>query len=348
MIICNGIPKSGGHLLVKCVELLGVPWKQAALDGTDPRGECCVWGHWTRNTEDNDYPMPDGKHILIIRHPRNTLIYNFILWVEHFQPRFFVMENVPGILSMGKGKVVEKVINMYQERGYSCRMETLLAAEYGVPQLRKRVFFIGTKDDSVSSLKIPKSHRETTKQKTLFEEDALPAYLTVGDAISDVLDVAPKTIEGSDNNAIDYNQDPITPYQEYLRQGSDALYDHIAPTHTDLVVERISHIRQGKNHASLPEKYKLKGGYPNIYGRLHLNRPTDTITGNCGCVSAPGRFIHPTRNGAISVREAARFQSFPDHYRFLGTLSDRYSQVGNAVPPLLAFVVAKALNKVIK
>ncbi|MFX0069693.1 MAG: DNA cytosine methyltransferase, partial [Candidatus Hermodarchaeota archaeon] len=255
------------------------------------------------------------------------------------------MENVPGILSMGKGEVVKKVKKMYKDVGYVCRMERLLAAHYGVPQLRQRVFFIGTQDKKVKNLKIQKTHREDLKQTTLFEEDANHAYLKVKDAISDILDELPFTDDYSDDSTIPYSNPPQTKYQEYLRKDSNALYEHFAPSHGELVVKRISFIKQGENHESLPEEYKLKSGYPNIYGRLHLNRPADTITGNCGCVSAPGRFIHPTKHRAISVREAARFQSFPDHYRFFGNMTERYKQVGNAVPPLLAYAVAKAIKQ---
>jgi DNA (cytosine-5)-methyltransferase 1 len=280
--------------------------------------------------------------------PRNMLIFYFIQWVEYFKPKFFVMENVTGILSMAKGQVVEKVIEMYNEIGYSCNMKTLLAADFGVPQLRQRVFFIGTQDKSALSLKIQKTNRKNTKQKTLFKIDELPSYLTVKDAISDVLNITP--FAGgiiSDDLVKEYEEQPKTQYQEYLRKDSNKLYDHFAPNHGKLVIERISHIKQGENHSSLPQKYQLKGGYPNIYGRLDLNKPADTITGNCGCVSAPGRFIHPTHNRAISVREAARLQSFPDNYRFYGNMREKYKQVGNAIPPLMAHAVAKAVKKLL-
>jgi len=280
--------------------------------------------------------------------PRNTLIYYFIQWVNYFKPQFFVMENVPGILSMSKGKVVEKVIELYREIGYSCKMEVLLAADYGVPQLRRRVFFIGTPEDSVLSLKIQKTNRKDGNQKDSFEKDALPSYLTVKDAISDILDIKPFVKKRTENLVKEYSHLPKTQFQKYLRKESDKLYDHLAPNHSELVKKRISHINQGKNHSSLPKEYQLKGGYPNIYGRLHLNKPADTITGNCGCVSAPGRFIHPTQNRAISIREAARLQSFPDRYRFCGNMSDKYRQVGNAVPPLMAHAVAKSINKLQK
>ena len=280
--------------------------------------------------------------------PRNMLIYYFIQWVNYFKPQFFVMENVPGILSMSNGKVVEKVIELYSEIGYSCKMEVLLAADYGVPQLRRRVFFIGTPEDSILSLKIQKTNRKDGNQKGSFEKDKLSSYLTVMDAISDILDIKPFVKKRTENLVKEYSHPPKTQFQEYLRKESDKLYDHFAPNHSELVMKRISHINQGENHISLPKEYQLKGGYPNIYGRLHLNKPADTITGNCGCVSAPGRFIHPTQNRAISIREAARLQSFPDRYRLCGNMGEKYRQVGNAVPPLMAYAVAKSIKKLQK
>jgi DNA (cytosine-5)-methyltransferase 1 len=277
--------------------------------------------------------------------PRNMLIFFFIKWVEYFKPTFFVMENVPGILTMAKGKVVEKIVSMYKDIGYYCKIETLLAAEFGVPQLRQRVLFMGTQDQSISSLKIEKTNKVDSKQTSIFEEFNLPRYLTVEDAISDIIDIVPYKNNSSEISSINYSHPPNTKYQHYLRKDSNGLYEHIAPNHSKLVVERISHIKQGENHASLPKEFQLESGYPNIYGRLDLKHPADTITGNCGCVSAPGRFIHPTQNRAISVREAARFQSFPDNYRFFGNMKDKYKQVGNAVPPLLAYAVAKSIKK---
>ena len=279
--------------------------------------------------------------------PRNMLIFYFIQWVKYFEPKFFVMENVPGILSMGKGKVVEKVFNLYKEIGYACKMETLLAADYGVPQLRQRVFFIGTQGNSVSSLNIQKTNINATEKKSDLGKNALPSYLTVQDAISDILSIDPFTKKRTDDMIKNYSHQPKTPYQKYLRNNSTGLYDHFAPNHSELVRNRMSHIKPGFNHSSLPKEYQLKGGYPNIYGRLKLNTPADTITGNCGCVSAPGRFIHPTQDRAISVREAARLQSFPDNYRLCGSMRDKYKQVGNAVPPLLAYAVARSIKEIL-
>jgi len=272
------------------------------------------------------------------------LVFFFIRWVEYFKPRFFVMENVKGILTMGKGKVVEKIKKMYNDIGYKCKIKLLLAAEYGVPQLRERVFFIGTKDNSIEKIILKRTHQNNVKNN---EVAPLPSILKVKDALSDILDLTPSNENKLRILIKDYNEPPKTKYQLYLRKNSDKLYEHIAPNHSQKVIDRISHIEQGKNHESLPKKYQLNGGYPNIYGRLHLDYPADTITGNCGCVSAPGRFIHPTQNRAITVREAARLQSFPDEYRFFGSMRDMYRQVGNAVPPLLGKAIAKAIKKVL-
>lgn len=277
--------------------------------------------------------------------PRNSLIYFFIKWVEHFEPVFYVMENVSGILTMTNGQVVKKIKEMYRDIGYSCQVKTLVAADYGVPQLRKRVFFIGAKGEKLNPLKIPKTNSDFSGQKTLFEENKLAKYLTGGDTLSDILGLEPFGINNGEESFKEYPEPPRAKYQEYSRKDSDKLYDHIAPNHSQLVVDRISHVEQGKNHKSLPPEYQLKGGYSNIYGRLHLKKPADTITSNCGCVSAPGRFIHPTQNRALSVREAARLQSFPDDYRFFGCARDKYKQVGNAVSPLMAYAVARAVKK---
>ncbi|GAH59620.1 unnamed protein product [marine sediment metagenome] len=210
-------------------------------------------------------------------------------------------------------------------------------------------FFVGAKNAKLKTIKIPNTNSNLSGQKTLFEKN-LPKLLTVKDALSDILELEPfRTHNGKNGEESfkEYPEPPKTVYQEYLRKNSDKLYDHIAPNHSQLVVDRISHLKQGKNHKSLPPEYQLKGGYSNIYGRLHLERPAGTITGNCGCVSAPGKFIHPIQNKALSVREAARLQSFPDDYRFFGCARDKYKQVGNSVPPLMAYAVARTVKKVL-
>lgn len=257
---------------------------------------------------------------------RNTLSYYFASWIDHFRPKFFVMENVLGILSMDEGKVVENIKTKFKEIGYSVVIKKLLAADYGVPQLRTRIFFVGSSDESILGLEVEKTHEK---------------YLTVNDAFSDILDVIPCKCRETF-----YLRPPENEYQEYLRKGSEYLFEHIVPNHNKMVLKRLSLLKQGENVTNLPEQYKIKG-FPNVYGRLHLDEQATTITGNCGNVGSNGNFIHPIRDSAISVREAARLQSFPDRYRFFGTLYECYKQVGNAVPPLLGLAVAKAIKKLI-
>jgi len=243
------------------------------------------------------------------------------------------MENVPGILSMDKGGVVKKIKKIYRDLDYSCQVEKVRALDHGVPQKRKRVFFIGFKGNS-KTIKLQKENGSNTH--------------LVKDAISDILDIPPFRKKCRDEMTMDYMSPPKTNYQKYLRKNSRKLRNHFAPNHGKVVRERISHIKPGENHASLPKEFQLKSGYSNIYGRLHLDKPADTITGNCGCISAPGRFIHPIQDRAISVREAARLQSFPDDYVFKGSLNQKYKQVGNAVPPLMALSLAKSITQVFK
>ncbi|MBD3253971.1 MAG: DNA (cytosine-5-)-methyltransferase [Candidatus Lokiarchaeota archaeon] len=286
--------------------------------------------------------------------PRNSLIFEFIKWVKMLKPYFFLMENVNGILSMAGGSIIEEIQEAYKKINYSCVVKKLLAADFGVPQLRERIFFIGlNKNLHQDKIDFKGSNcsyfKDFYKKKKDNTSEFNYNYYTVRDAISDILNISPivNYRKRNENITLEYPNPSQNEYQDYLRKKSKKIQDHIAPNHSKKVKERISQISQGENHSSLPEKFKIRGGYPNIYGRLDLDNPADTITGNCGCVSAPGRFIHPTQNRAISVREAARFQSFPDHYRFIGSMKEKYKQIGNAVPPLLAYAIAEKIKKII-
>ena len=191
--------------------------------------------------------------------------------------------------------------------------------------MRKRIFFVGIRKDFEYNFEFPNPTFNT--------------YLTVGDAISDL------GVIDSGEMSHNYELNPQNDYQELLRCKSTSIYNHRAPNHSSVVLDRIKNIPQGGNHNDLPSQLKLKKGYSNIYGKLSENKPADTITGNCGCASAPGRFLHPTQNRVITVREAARLQSFPDFVIFRGNQAMQYKQVGNAVPPLLSKAVARNIKK---
>lgn len=277
----------------------------------------------------------------MIDDPRNNLVRIYANIVEDIKPKMFLMENVSGLASMKNGKdelIKDELIDIFNEIGYNVKSKVLLAADYGVPQLRKRIFFVGIRKEYDYNFKFPTpTHHD--KNSLLVYSDDIKQYLTVKDALSDLPMIECK------ESSIEYDLPPQNDYQEYCRRNSDKLFNHKAPNHSELVIERIKNIPQGGNHGDLPDELKLKRGYPNIYGKLNENKPADTITGNCGCASAPGRFLHPTINRVMTVREACRLQSIPDYVEFKGSNSQQYKQVGNAVPPLLAKAIASEFKK---
>jgi len=259
--------------------------------------------------------------------PRSNLFYEFARFIETVQPKAFVIENVPGLLSMKRGNIIQRVLTFIEdELHYHPVCEVLNAADYGVPQLRKRVFIVALNNNRTFLFPKP-THKE-------------PNYLTVEDAISDLPSL--KASQGADEQP--YPSPPNTHYQMARRHNSRILHDHVAINHSKLIQQRIQLIPEGGNHADLPPSLQLQSGYPNIYGRLEWHQPSSTLTGNCGCVSAPGRFIHPIDHRVLTVREAARIQSFDDHYRFFGSRTMKYKLIGDAVPPLLANALATQLR----
>ncbi len=277
----------------------------------------------------------------MIDDPRNNLVRIYADIVNEIKPKMFLMENVSGLASMKNGQgdlIKDELIDIFNEIGYNVKSKVLLAADYGVPQFRKRIFFVGIRKNYKTTFKFPKpTHHDKNSLLTYYENSNM--YLTVRDAISDL-----PTIECNES-AEEYDKYPENDYQKFCREKSPRLFNHKAPNHSKVVIERIKNIPQGGNHGDLPDDLKLKRGYPNIYGKLDENKPADTITGNCGCASAPGRFLHPTSNRVITVREASRLQSFPDYVEFMGSSSQQYKQVGNAVPPLLAKAIALEMKK---
>lgn len=279
----------------------------------------------------------------MIDDPRNRLFKEFVKTVDQLQPNFFLMENVKGMQTMKNGfgeLVINEIMDDFKNIGYNVASKLLPAINYGVPQKRERFIFLGYRKDLN---KIPEFPTETHNEINTLNNNKYIS-LTVKDAISDLPILNP----GESYENKDYSNIPNTEYQKMLRGKNKIIFNHKAPSHSEYMVERIKRVPQGGNHKDLPNEYKLKKGYSNIYGRLSWDKPADTITANCGCVSAPGRFIHPRDNRAITVREAARLQSFPDSFKFFGNLNFQYKQVGNAVPPLLAKNIAQKIYEDLK
>jgi len=280
----------------------------------------------------------------IIDDPRNKLFKEFVKIVFMVKPAFFLMENVKGMLSAKNGigePVVEEIKKDFEDVGYKVSYSLLNALNYGVPQKRERLFFLGYKKELNLVPSFPEAtHKGNGINITLAN---LSAPLTVKDAISDLPELG-DSLTSTEKYTIPEQND----YQKKMREGSNKIHNHTAPNHKEYMLERIKRVPEGGNHLDLPEEYKLKSGYPNIYGRLSWNKHADTITANCGCVSAPGRFIHPKQHRAITVREAARLQSFKDKFVFYGSKNSQYKQAGNAVPPLLSEALAKKIYEQIK
>lgn len=277
--------------------------------------------------------------------PRNFLFKHFVRLVDEVQPKMFLMENVRGMLTYGKGAFRRQIEAAFEEIGYRTDFTQVVAADYGAPQLRHRILFIGTRMDSVR-LAFPKPTHGDTKL-------GLKPYVTVADAISDL----PLMNDDYKNDSRLYAHAPQNPYQVYCRTG--------APTEVTLHVGRplsrqaqalATHIGQGQGLRAapvevLPARFKkmrtistgeLRKDCTTLYYRLDPARPSYTITCNYKNV-ASGPFLHPWEDRAISHREAARFMSFPDHYQFVGASFAR--QIGNAVPPLLGRAIGEEIKR---
>ena len=225
------------------------------------------------------------------------------------------MENVPNIISMGKGAVKDEIIEDFTDLGYTVTYKILLASEYGVPQNRRRAFFVGLKNGQTFDFPLP-----TTKD-----------FVTCEQAISDLPD---ETIEDSEIYPVEAQSE----YQRLMRVGSTVLHNHQATIHTPKTVEIIAQVPDGGNYKDLPEHLRETRKVNIAWTRFNSQKPSFTIdTGH-------RHHFHYRFNRVPTVRESARLQSFPDSFIFLKGKTSQYKQVGNAVPPLLAQVLAEKLK----
>ena len=276
--------------------------------------------------------------------PRNSLFMDYMRFVSEYRPSFFVMENVPGILSsltkQGE-KVKDVIVSVAGKIGYNVKILQLNAADYGVPQSRQRVFFVGLRSD------VPFMPEWLVPQKTT-EHDPV----TIRQALSDL----PVISAGGGQESMAYQTAAANPYQEWCRGNSASVRNHVAMRHTRRLVERFHVIRWGESAADVPKEHmqRKRGNASVISGKIYSqnnmrpfpDRPSPTVP-----ASFQSNFVHPFYDRNYTAREGARLQSFPDSYVFCGrrtTMSweknlSQYQQIGNAVPPLLA----KALGDMI-
>lgn len=254
--------------------------------------------------------------------PRNQLYLSFIRVVAEIQPKAFVIENVPGLVGLYKGAIKESILEEFGKLGYSVSYQILNAVEYGVPQARRRVFFVGIKGEGEKF--------EFPTPTHFFEND----WITAEEAVSDLPLLDDHLGEVVEN----YSTDPLNDYQLFMRKNSCFVHNHQATNHSDITKKIISMVPEGGNHKDLPDEYRKTRNFNVAWTRYHSRKPAPTIdTGH-------RHHFHYKGNRVPTVRENARFQSFPDDFIFLGNRTQQYRQVGNAVPPLLANAIAEALK----
>ena len=261
-----------------------------------------------------------------INDERNFLFKHYVEVVKFVKPKYFVMENVPNLLTAEKGFFLNEIKGLFKGYGYSIRYGVLNAADYGVPQNRRRAIIIGKYLATPPELPLP------CKQK-----------VTIWDAISDLAYLE----SGEGEFEQEYRNSPKSDYEKKMRKGSKILYNHMVTKHSALALERLSLIPPNAGKEILPKEHITKSVYSGTWSRMKQNDVAVTITTRFDTPSS-GKFTHPFLNRAITVREAARLQSFPDTFKFIGSKMSQMKQVGNAVPPLLARKIARVIMNDIK
>lgn len=256
-----------------------------------------------------------------IHDDRNYLFREFVEVVRITRPSYFVMENVPNLLTAENGLFHQELEELFQSIGYQISANILNAASFGVPQMRRRAIIIGKLQAPAPTVQPSATHRTT-----------------VWDAISDlaILD------SGEGSEEAEYPIPPTTEYQKARRKDSRRLWNHVATRHSPIVLERLRLIPPNCTQKVLPEEHRTKSVYSGTWTRLNSAGLAPTITTRFDTPSS-GQFTHPYLDRALTVREAARLQSFPDNYRFIGNKMSQMRQVGNAVPVVLAEEIARTI-----
>ena len=229
--------------------------------------------------------------------PRNKLFKEFVRVVKVVKPKFFVMENVARLYNHNKGETRKEIINDFESLGYKVECKTLNSADYGVPQIRKRVIFIGTRFN----------------QKIEFPKRTVDKYLTVKEAL--------------------HNYPMLSAGEESI------IPNHVAMSHSNQMLEKMSYISDGGNREEIPIKIRPKSGDVRKYIRYKSDEPSVCVTGDMR------KIFHYEQNRALTVRELAKLQSYPDDFIFKGTKISQQQQVGNSVPPKMAEAIASVIIK---
>lgn len=254
---------------------------------------------------------------------RNVLYRAMVKTAKELRPKVVVLENVPGMIQLHGGLVKEKIIKDFTELGYKMgEPKILYAPDYGIPQIRKRVVFVG----------LLNSDTEYSYPEPILKPDH---YITCEQAISDL----PALVDIVGEKVQDYPMEAQSDYQRLMRKNSEKIYNHEGTIHDAKTKKFIAMVPEGKNYRSLPPEYAGIYKYHEALTRYHSKKPSPTI--NTGHRS----HFHYKWNRIPTVRESARLQSFTDDFIFYGNKTQQYRQVGNAVPPLLGKAIATEIFK---
>ena len=266
--------------------------------------------------------------------PRNGLYRTFLGFVSHFRPSVAIMENVPGMLSHSGANVAASVREAMEEAGYIVTLADIDASDYGVPQVRRRLFFVGVRRDLGLSFTFPAPTNPQGRR--------LYPTVTLRDAIGDL----PAISNGARDWVVRYKPKRLSKYARRMRLSADAdvVFDHVCRTHNAQDIEAFRTMPEGGRYVDLPKHLKRYRDdiFKDKYKKLVWARPSWCVTAHLSkdCYT----HIHPSQGRTISVREAARLQSFPDSFYLAGGMGTKFHLIGNAVPPIVGEVIAKAVR----
>lgn len=293
---------------------------------------------------------------------RNHLFKEFLRFVDAFAPRAILIENVPGLVSFEQGATLHAILDALAMLGYGADVRILGAAYYGVPQMRWRTIILGLRGKELPAYAFPEpichapvrpNFTTSFDGQTLVKTpapNAKASFTNVGQAIGDL----PPLAAGEKGVAIkQYSCEPSCFYQQRARIGSSGVYNHEAPRLSKENLDRLKYIKPGGNWTDIPLELLPKGmkrarrsDHTKRYGRVTADGLASTILTKCD--PHWGAFFHYSQDRSFTVREAARLQSFPDHFIFTGNAAQQFAQVGNAVPPMLAEAVGLAIKSMLE
>ncbi|WP_120945292.1 DNA cytosine methyltransferase [Helicobacter labacensis] len=256
---------------------------------------------------------------------RAHLFQEYFRVLDMMRPKIFLFENVMGLLSMQKGQLFRAICDAFRQMGYQIYSSILNALHFGVPQIRQRVIIVGVRHDYKKTFIFP---------KPTHPKDFISLKLA--------LDDLPCIKSGENGDHLGYRYPANNPFLEFVRD-SGVLCEHSSPKNNPKLIQIMESLQDGQDKRDLPPVLRPKSGYANTYAKMYWEQPAPTITRNFATPSS-SRCIHPRDSRALSIREGARLQSFPDSYIFCGSAGSKRLQIGNAVPPLLSVSLAHAIG----